>query len=771
MSTNKKNVPRTYKAERGTSRKYKPGKKIITSKGHTLRSRTVARSLTVKRNQLGETPKQTLADPRLGKLGVTKSMTMSQVENDIGLISVLDSSNLQAFAVGYVSRAVMKGYATVAQYDANIYLAYQYLVYLLQQYANGAPPPSTKLPYVVLCMARTLTSKTPNFANGKVTYSFSVEQVVNNGAAIPIGYGGYGYVANLGYVSQNPALVNKFPVITIPNTAPFDVVASAKAFTNMNSYLANHLGMEDFRLVDNDIPTPFDKECSAFAVTQMPQGLGFANKFRGGVGGQAQLEVPLHRPMLTLMNPTSNGTQNYRYGVFTNAVAGDPCVLGGMVGTAIPLRHLSMKRYPKFHFVDLNEFIEVLAMWVQQLQQQAVGALGVINAQPPASYGCPLTLLDLSLLLRNVFMEAFQESQVGCQGLYPVQPNSSTDNQFVPLVASVGTCFLRTVGFSMPKVFIENIRALVMRVALRSKTDPEYFIPVIGIYNNDIINPQDFTYQTPDGTLYPCFAVDSAIYTKTIRRKDGTLVEEPYVQTPVSLVDGSSSDGYVAINDPPRLTTLAAMWEKWLTGSQLTQFSLPLGKWSTENGINILYSGNMTRRWTTSTAQQILERKRQTEGKINSKREQEVLTNAVTASPYLARVVYADCVQSVPLNAAYSTFQSNWIIPQVVLVGGSDPEDPNSTLIQRWQALMSEPYNINASVGYGGIAYAELHYRYASFMTRGNLAPATDWAVFLDEMEKTGRGGFLSNLVAGAISSFSPTLGAVASSIANTLPV
>jgi hypothetical protein len=249
---------------------------------------------------------------------------------------------------------------------------------------------------------------------------------------------------------------------------------------------------------------------------------------------------------------------------------------------------------------------------------------------------------------------------------------------------------------------------------------------------------------------YPCFTIPTlaAFQKQEVNLKTGKTSTVLAPEIPISLFDGSSAEGFAAINNPMALKTLSQTWEAWLTDSGLSVYSAPLCQPSTEPGINVLFSSNMTRHWITNSADRKKHMPKST--RLDPRR------LAAVDGPYSQRLAIADTAQSIPLSVPYEDFQSFWILPTIEneFVGQDD-----SSVVTRWQALMDEPFLANSSSGYDGVNLQDLHSAYASKLVRPRNAPPNSWDQSLESLAAKGRGGILSSLVGGALNMFVPGVG------------
>jgi len=212
---------------------------------------------------------------------------------------------------------------------------------------------------------------------------------------------------------------------------------------------------------------------------------------------------------------------------------------------------------------------------------------------------------------------------------------------------------------------------------------------------------------------------------------------------------------------------LSQSWNQWLKDSGITTYSMTTGTASSEKGINILFSSNMTRHWFPAQGGQ--ENDPRTQRRLVSDRFLTQRNKGVLASPYALRNAVADSAQSIPLAAAYAQVQKIWVLPLIESEINLAVE--NSTTPSRWQILMSEPYLMNASSGFDGLSLSEMHSVYAQKMTKGRDSPMNDWDVFFVEAAKQGRGGVLASLIGGALSSFFPAASGIINTVASIVPI
>lgn len=713
----------------------------------------------VQRKQF-EDVRQARGDPRVGNKGISPTLTRTNQQMLLPMQVTLQEGTIWAFAEGYITKALEKGFAASATNPWDPYFALVYLQNFLGECCVSGIPQAQQLPYALLAFGRALSPKAAGQSNGFVNYSWDFVTggipLINN----PIGYVPYGYLYSLKWVPAAPTFAGGFPIMVdtaIPSYTPED---GRVALSSLNTFLAGQDKQSPFRMVPFNFKTSLDRDVSMFAAHTLEVGLGASGTASPGFGSLFYSEVPIFRPMLTAWNSAYITPFNRnRYANLAVAGSGDSCWLGGTFGHLFKEDDWALKRYTKFHCVDFIEFADVIAIWVVLMQSTMINDVNNSNTPDATKIQCPLSIQEMQMLLRNVLMTAFKDTQAGAQGLYPVVPTSSNDNQFVPFTTHAGTCFLQSVDMELPVPIIENIRCLVYRYTERSKNDKEFFAPVLGKYRNDALDTDNYQF-TIGETTTNSFATGPT-FKRLVAMEKGQPVYRPEVEPVISLVDGQCSAGVAAINNPKHLEELAAMWNQWLKDSGLTTYSIRTCSLGTEKGINALCSINMTRHWvedqTAKTTQTYLDT-----------RLQKPKYKHMVATEYAERLAIADTSQSVILQAPYEQVQSVWILP---IIQNTFLGPQQNTLVPRWQAMMNETFLASYSSGFDGDKLSEMHATYAAKMIKARQAENSDWSLFFAQMSTEGRGGVLSGIVAGLAGQFFPSISGVAKTVADMLPV
>lgn len=696
------------------------------------------------------TTKQAKNDPRTQKSG-EQALSLTNQTNAVTVTVPLAINQLANIALAYVSKAFEKGFNANDNSPNAAVNAWGYIVDVLVAYATGGVPMATQLPLWMRCLGDMLSPKTVPFEQGRISYAFTLDNtnfVPRPEGIFDIGFQSYGYEWCFGY--PNPTgTVDGFPILNAPSYTKGDT----NSFQSLIQFMAQNVGdprrAKQSQLVPLSFQTKWKNDVSIYSVTTQQEGLGSGNV--GGWAAEAQLEVPIFAPLLSVVttgitNPLT-GFANRFYNRCTQA-AGDAIFVGNALCAYYPMQQWKSVRKPKFHAIDFNEFADVLAQWVAGVVQAYINDPEVqtmVNTNIPGNRNmaltpgivCPLTLQEMMLLLRNVMMSAFKDTQAGVQSLYPRLPGATNDPfGFVPFTTGAGTCCIASTDMKLPAILIENIRALVCRHVAHTPRDVQQWIGVVGEYFDDRLVADDYVVTDPETHIETLvFQTDPQIQEMVFDPKTNKVMAKSLVEVEISLVDGGTGVNFVAINDNNRLKALTALWNTWISVNNLAQYSSQLSTFSTELGISSLTSITMTRHWLVTPQSAQLNDARFVDKRLVKAR---LLSNA----NYGQRMAIATTSYSVILNAPYEQVQSWWILPTNYLHSG--PTFASQTLLQRTQELSGEPYCATTSSGATGMVLSEIHSTYASKMLRARNAPLSDTDNFIAEQAAAGRGGILS---------------------------
>jgi len=731
--------------------------------------------------------RQQMTDPRHKEFTMNLSeKNDSSIENPSITYEVpLTAQALSEGMYAVVCFAVSRGWQQSAGLPDYVYWAFVYGTKILIAYATNTTVQSPEVPKWLNIIGNAIMPKTSvQFGSGKAAYIFSLDDPTAEPAPIvdlgPLVFNRQGtlYIPNITGV---PGPVNNLFFTMIPPGAYTDD-GGKKAWASLCQFLQNvHSHKSDPRtamhkMVASNLTDKYTYEASAYANTSQTPGGGGANT--GGIGTQVSNEVPIRVPLLAAFKVSSStlGSDPARYPIFTRTSSGDVlCAFGQMVHILSPFQ-VQRKAYPYFKCVDFLEFGEVVGYWAQALakkyvtdpQNIAVGSDPVTLAQPI----CPLTLQEMLLCLRSVFMNLLKDTQFMTQGLYPILPSSMNDNQFVAFVAGTGTGPLPGVtDMLLPLSIVENMRALTGRVNMGGKGgkfNPQFWAPVLGQYLLDYLDEDQFTFTNFDESDVSVFTPAAGSVVKKIEiGKDGKPVRIFAAETPIGLIDGKSGVDFIAINDPGSLNTLIERWNQWVIN--LSSFSMTLNSVGTDAGINALCTVTTTNHWDDIENPPSVDKKKSLEPKVpRLGRFGNVSDDDL--SPYNTRSLLSVTSHDVFFAASWETIQQHWVKPiNHSFTGGNLQTFSN---FNRIRALFREPHTLTiVENDLTGSTLQNLHLKFAELMVKARNSEPNAHERFLLEMDKTGRGGILSSLVASLAG---PILGpdgaAIAKGIAGMLP-
>jgi len=710
------------------------------------------------------TPGQAIRDARR-QTAQNVPLELSNQQQQIVVSVPLRAFSLTGIAMGYVSLALERGYAGFTPNPNFPYWSFVYMFKILSSYVGNQPLPVPQMPYWLLCLCQALSPKKVPYQQGFATYAFLLDNpnFVPN-STFATGYIPYASQYTLG-IPDNTAPVNGFPGFTAPAVYPNDQqgeLAFANLILFMSSKKGNVKGRHPSDLVPATLVTKYSKNVSVFALNTLVEGASHASV--SGWAGQAQLEVPIMNPVLSAFTEATiigNANTNRFYNSMAT-VAGDGLWLSVFMSTLATSQEMKARRYPRFHAVDFLEFGDVMAQWVTGVIQSFVNDPQTIEANNTADIAqkrkssekkkgmipagfpdptCPLTLQEMLLLLRNIIMGVFKDTQAGVQSMLPRHPESQNDNEFTPYLCSANTCFLTMLDMLLPLAVVENIRALKARKITIKGHDIQWYVPVLGQYFQDFLVGDNYQYQFPDlpnsgVETHNSFAV-GALFEKQVIDIKGNIVSTPLVETEISLIDGTNSGSPVWINDPMQLKTLVGQWNKWIAEFNLQAYSMTLTTVGSELGISSLTSVAMTRHWVEQPQSVKIGRSLIVDSRIKSDR---ALGNTV----YSTRLAIADSSQSIILAVPYEEVLTTWVLPVNFSNSGANIND--QSVFTRWQEIMGEPYSSCMTTNVDGTILAFNHFTYASRMVKSRAGQLSSWDQFFVDAAKEGRGGILSGI-------------------------
>jgi len=745
-SNKKKNVKRNKKNEKI----YNAPLSVATRKYRKIRAKEDSR----------------VSETRVAPLVPSMATTINQVYN-------VTSQTLYGTSMYYICAALSNGWLGSTPAPGFPSAAWQYMCSIWATFINGTQDTTKKLPYWMAALGHAITPKEARLGNGTIYYKAQVGQT--SGPTTGLFSVQEGFEINL--YDPSAGNVDGFPIAVPPSNQDPE-----KAFLSMIAFFSK-LGGESAlahnnRLVFVRDVTSLDNNVSAFSTLQANVGTG--SGYYGGIGWLAGLEVPIHTPLLApALNPVNLEATGAPTRVPKRATwfSGDELSMG-MFMLNTPESTWGTKKSPNFKCIDFLYAGNVLANWASLVVSQWYGdpanqtALQFGNTQSVIKETCPLTLQEMLLLLRNEIMSEFSMTQNGVQALQPTITQIPTQKAFVPLLTGTTGAGLQTVGMKLPNIFAENIKSLHLGYDHPDSKDRQYYVPIWGQYQTDALTWSDYKYTIDQGTaneqFVNVFKDPALVPTFQEKKVKSAYVWEKVSQEPViNLIDTSSGNDYVFVNDLGRLKELVALWNEWIT--KFSAFTSPLTTLDSDGGVNVLYSLNQTRLWYPRTALQSKQEASIGEKVLGFRDERITSRKSLSATPYAEREVVAYSFREAPFDSTFK-ITGAWILPEFYLRAGAGSAD--SANFVKIQELYGEAPSISVtSTGFTGQTLASLAFVYASAMVHARDGEGT-WDKDFNALSVQGHAGILSSLVASFVGSIAgPEVGSVAKSIASALPI
>jgi hypothetical protein len=740
---------------------------------------------------------------------------LANAENSLAFDVAANPQVFQGFPMGLISYCVARGFAAAADTPSIPYLAFCYLVNLMQSYALNNVPQGILVPRCVQIVGQSLMQKTVRAQGGSVTYKFAFETSSAPNANTNIGpltTNSWNLFVPTDVQVNNTFFVGGEPTVYSP-------AAGQSAWTALLQFLTqtNTQQNQMLKLVSPSEQTKYAKSVSAFAVVLADPGGGFANV--GGLGCQKSLEVPIYEPLLAVnyANPNNLPDPN-RYSEFTLASAGDGLLLGAMADW-LPEKFLGMKKPVTYKPYDCLEYIDVYALVLtkafsalfadSQFQTQINSFDSDLSLQNYINtMQCPLTLQEFVLCMRAQIMNVVKDTQPFVQTVYPRTEASSGENLFAAWVASITQC--ATPGQTqmlIPTILIENIKAMTYLISDRAnKRDPIIILPVAGSYLQDLLLTSDYSVTVQNSQGY------SAVF--------DVFVTNPS-EVSISVIDGLTPTAQALfINDPSELQILITEFNNWLqVTTQLTSFTSTMSTITTDAGATILTNNNMSTYWLA-----VQENEVQRVGVVGSSSTEKSKTSISMAerrvyweeykrylqlknskkpiaepkvtwassgrekrfgckrygqhhldtSVYSQKQIIDYTARFAPLAATWENIQGIWIKPVFNAVNEGSPNSSDQVL--RIAAQQREFIQVVPSVATNGVlTLAQQHDQFASIMVGArNSVKGQAFQRMFDDLSRQGLGSIFSDLASAfgtAVSVGAPLIGQLVKASSSIMPM
>jgi hypothetical protein len=682
------------------------------------------------------------------------------------------NSNVQSVtgvSLGIISYALQRNFAAITP-DPNFpYHAFVYIATMLQSAMSSASPKSQKVPMFLKDLMDAISPCHVKFANGFQAYNWDLDF---DAAAAPYTYDlrptGLPRNWNIGVVSTS--VVNNLWHTINPPTA-YTEADGVKAWTSLlEFYEGLQVDQSQLRIVDAGGPGRYISDVSAFAA--VGKTLGNSGTDIGGFGAVASSEVPIRNPLFSCFAKIPSGqiTDPGRFPAYNITKSLDSIALGGIMCSGYAPKLIGSKLYPVLKNVDFMRFVEVIALWLTGAARLAAGSAedkGYLDIDA-STYTLQMTLQEFELLLRNLMMNAFGNTQFFIQGCYPTD-NFNNSNPFLPFVSGQGTYPVNEgTDMRLPQFLIENIRSLTSVV--QKGNNPVCFLPVLGKYAKVELNWKDYYYLIPGSEVpqYIFFDPTTAVKERGVVIK-GKMETAYSAETVISLVDGSTGSSYVAINAPFAMTTLSEKWNQLM--DKISPFVNTLTTLGNDAGISVLrmltntqvHFMNVEKHPSLPANRKVVDR--DLPDRFEKRFGSDVLTST---SPYQKVMLHAWNFYDPPMAQPFQLIQNIWISSDFQLwFSGTNNEIVTEVKIISYAR---EPNVMTYTGGDDQTTFYLKHLNYANMMLRARNGEVSMQDTLLKELEKQGRGGILSSLVGGLIKTIAPGSAKIVDTVSGFIP-
>jgi len=651
----------------------------------------------------------------------TSQMTVQGTDKSITVNCDLVGSDsfpspFMSLALGIVLTSLSRGWTSNLSEDQKDYPfnAYVYLVQSLISASQGTTSTLTVAPTWYWYILDAIAPTTVKYKTGSVDYAWSSPVGPDYVPSPYINIAGGTVV--LGWAQTSGVEVDGF-YATVPGV--YDPLIASKAIQSLFT-----LYSEDGPMLKR-VPqktTPLVSDVSAF--TSVYPEMGGSSMSPGGLATSLQSEVHIDCPILAKF--AYYNYEKFRGVTHTGRSSGSPCyVIPRMMEFSSP-RFLKNQVPPVFKYYNFDEFFEILSLTLAK----AMEITAANSAQQPVTT-CPLSAQAVQILLRQSILPRFCNHMA--QDLYPVGEDVNNCYPF-----SVGTngvsITMGSVPMKLPQLLAENIRACGRRLTYLKNNDHQSdIIPVLCRFD-----------QTPLGNYVTSTGVP--VYTDVVEELAIDIVDLR-ANSPSGAVYLDANGGYIQ--------GLASRFNEWITtlGSALS----PLTNHAEEDGIRalstIVNTLHMTFKVPTNdvpiTGKHLAKRPSVVHlgKKIDVTRKVGVSASPVNPNAWTSQVCVTAFTSTYAPKTPIYKYLKLMVLPSVILIG-----DKRQCSIDVQQVNQIEPFRLNFSSvpdqyqNSSEMTLLEKHALFAEQEVRTNLAPTTEFQTELDQLTRSGRGGFFTDL-------------------------
>jgi hypothetical protein len=567
----------------------------------------------------------------------------------------------------------------------------------MRQCALGGTIQAISVPLHFAIQCQSVIRRQNPFYAGKTSLNFAIDDEVTENYLIPIGPPAYGRMYNLG-VKSGP-IVNGV-ISTIVPPAGYSPERGVEAIQHLWTYMeVNARNKSMHRMVPLSDKQYSSSGVAAFSDRDINLGGGFLNT--GGFHYLSTNHVPFS-PLLAMY------TQDLPSGGVTTASRNFACAFSGdIVSNSSLMNHLleedqlHLKTPPVYCPIDFNMILTQYLSVVRDALQLYVNdddfrrEYNNNNNYFSDYLQIKLTLQEIAIAWRATLMNLFQDTVPGTQSLYPRFTNGSA-NEFVAFSCGVG-CYPMpaTTAMLIPRMLKENLTALTMRMSVGGRggnKNPSMYMPVLGVYEADTINPDDFL-------------VDVVINGVTTQMSPFL---PPGVEDPISIIDGKVNNTYAAINDPAAVNVYLSEINRWTV--QLGNNLQPCVPISGDGGVDGLSSIIHTMLFQERTERSM---ELEIDHKTNKKKSYNIGGKTFEECPkeykdqyitrfskpkmkldtiYSDRYLIADISAEIPLKVIWESFLQFWIFPVMRRTPNTTLEKSSDVNVMR--GINREPYSL-----------------------------------------------------------------------------
>jgi len=497
------------------------------------------------------------------------NVTLKQQDGSVNIQALTNVQTIAAVAVGAILDAVQKGWFTQTDSfngTSGPEIAYNAWIYLTQSFINtmmGTYPTLQSAPEWFWYISDAIKPKDVPFKTAAATYSWMIQNYDPSSGTpqLPtlLAYDDFNAFV-FGNLSTS-VLVNGFPTL-IPTVYNQDV--ADRAIQSLFSFYPD-TGMT--KRVPCSSTDYLKYDTSAFAAVYSEMGSDQNSLTPNGFVASLLSETKIRCPILAKFAFYGDGSLR---GFQEEKRFGGGCqYLIPRVMEFTDVAQFGSKCSVNIKYYNFDEYFEILSLALSKAM--TILQTGGLNPNAPTS--CPLTALDVQLLLRQSILPNFSNHMSQTLVLDPftirMAPFSVASNGVSDQVGS---------GMRLPLFLVESIRAAKRRVIIPNRKWPNYQLDHVPVLARPANLPQlgNYSYTVGEDT--------HNVYAINPLQQDFRLIDL------VAFPPNSGAVYFTATGRP--LTTLLDEWNRYI--SQIENALAGTAHLGTEQGIRALWSNPVT---------------------------------------------------------------------------------------------------------------------------------------------------------------------------------